>query len=246
MRLQNKVAVITGGSSGIGLAIARAFAQEACTLVITGRQDEKLAAAAKELSAIPGAGKVVALLSDVRDAAAVNGTFDEVRERFGRIDILVNNAGISQRPMSVRETPIETWREMIDINLSGVFLCTRVALPLMARGGTIVNNLSVAARQLFPNSSAYTAAKMGAYGLTLSLREELKPLGIRVTALMAGATSTDIWQQMMPDVSHAGMMSADSVALAVLYAVLLPPEANLSELLMDPTAGAVGARNTQE
>jgi 3-oxoacyl-[acyl-carrier protein] reductase len=104
------------------------------------------------------------------------------------------------------------WREMIDINLSGVFLCTRAALPLMSRGGTIINNLSAAAKQIFPQFAAYTAAKTGAYGFTLSLREELMPRGIRVTALMPGATSTDIWQQIMPGASHEGMMDVNTIA----------------------------------
>ncbi len=167
-----------------------------------------------------------------------------VQMHFGRIDILVNNAGISQAPTPVELTSVEMWREMIDINLNGVFLCTRSALPMMERGGTIINNLSAAATQVFPNFSAYTAAKTGAYGFTRALRDELMPRGIRVTALMPGATSTDIWQQIMPDASHEGMMNVESIAQAVLYAVLLPPEANLSELLITPTAGAVRAKNT--
>jgi NAD(P)-dependent dehydrogenase (short-subunit alcohol dehydrogenase family) len=167
-----------------------------------------------------------------------------VQTRFGYIDILVNNAGISQAPTPIELTSVEMWREMIDINLNGVFLCTRAALRLMEGGGTIINNLSAAAKQVFPNFSAYTAAKTGAYGFTRALRDELMPRGIRVTALMVGATSTDIWQQIMPDASREGMIDVASVAKAVLYAVLLPPEANLEEMLITPAAGAVGAKNT--
>lgn len=240
-RLHGKVAVITGGGGGIGYAIARSFAYESCNLVITGRDERKLLAASKELVALATNDpiKVVAEVCDVREPYSVDALFDMVQTRFGRIDILINNAGISQRPTAIEQTSVEMWREMIDINLNGMFLCTRAALPLMSAGGTIINNLSAAAKQVFPQFGAYTASKTGAYGFTLSLREEMMARGIRVTALMTGATSTDMWQTILPDVSRDGMMDVDTVAQAVLYTVLLPPEANVSELLITPTAGAI-------
>ena len=244
-RLAGKVAVITGGSSGIGLAIAKALVAEGCTVVITGRNEDKLNAATAMLNGI-GPGTALEHLCDVREPFSVDAVFDMVETRFGRIDVLVNNAGISQAPTPVENTSVEMWREMIDSDLSSVFLCTRAALPMMNRGSTIINNLSAAAVQTFPNFSAYTAAKSGAYGFTRALRDELMPRGIRVTALMPGATSTDIWKQIMPDVSHQGMMNPETIAQAVLYTVLLPPEANVSELLITPTAGAVGAKPTAE
>ena len=113
-----------------------------------------------------------------------------------------------------------------------LFLCTRAALPLMQAGATIINNLSAAAKTVFPNFAAYNAAKHGALGFTLSLREELIPRGIRVVALMPGATDTDMWQQILPDAPRERMIDVESVAQAVLYAVLLPPNANLSELVL--------------
>lgn len=244
-RLSGKVAVVTGGSSGIGFAIAKALVAEGCSVVITGRNEEKLDAAATKLNGT-GPGKSIGHLCDVREPYSVDAVFDMVKTRFGHIDILVNNAGISQAPTPVEKTSVEMWREMIDIDLTSVFLCTRAALPMMGRGSTIINNLSAAAIQTFPNFSAYTAAKSGAYGFTRALRDELMPRGIRVTALMPGATSTDIWKQIMPDASHEGMMNPDTIAQAVLYTVLLQPEANVSELLITPTAGAVGAKNTGE
>ena len=241
-RLSGKVAVITGGSSGIGYAIAEAFVAEGCSVVITGRNEEKLNAAEVKLTPANSA-QVVPHLCDVREQYSVEALFDMVQTRFGHIDILVNNAGISQPPTPVELTSVEMWREMIDVNLNGVFLCTRSALPMMERGGTIINNLSAAVKQVFPNFSAYTAAKTGAYGFTCTLRDELMPRGIRVTAVMTGATWTDMWQQIMPDASRESMMDVESIAQAVLYAALLPPEANLSELLITPTAGAVGAKH---
>ncbi len=159
------------------------------------------------------------------------------KESFGKIDVLVNNAGISQPPTSVEDTSLEVWHGLIETNLTGTFLCTRAALPLMQAGATIINNLSAAAKQVFPNFSAYTAAKTGAYGFTMALRQELVPRGIRVTALLAGATATDIWQQIIPDAPRDRMIDVDSIAQAVLYAVLLPANVNPSEICLDPING---------
>lgn len=243
-RLAQKVAVVTGGSSGIGYAIASALLAEGCNVVITGRSESKLQAAATRLAGA-GTGRVLPHVCDVREPYSVDALFDMVQTQFGALDILVSNAGISQAPTSAEQTSVEMWREMIDTDLSSVFLCARAALPMMKRGATIINNLSAAARQVFPNFSAYTAAKTGAYGFTRALRDELMSRGIRVTALMSGATSTDIWQQIMPDVSHEGMMDPQTIAQAVLYIVLLPAEANVDELLITPTVGAVGAKNNE-
>ncbi len=145
-RLSGKVAVITGGSGGIGYAIAQAFVVEGCSVVITGRNETKLNAAAAKLSETASDGaQVVREVCDVREPYSVDALFDSVQTRFGHLDILFNNAGISQAPTPVEQTSVEMWREMIDINLNGVFLCTRAALPLMSAGGTIINNLSAAA-----------------------------------------------------------------------------------------------------
>jgi len=239
LRLKGKVAVVTGGSRGIGQAVARTLAAEGCTVVITGRDRLTLEKSASHISTPRSAGKIVPLVCDVRDPASVAALFATVQQRFRRLDILVNNAGVSQRQLTVEETSLELWHEQIETNLTGTFLCTRAALPLMPRGATIINNLSAAAKRVFPNFAAYTAAKQGAFGFTLSLREELIPRGIRVTAFMPGATDTDIWQQVMPNAPREKMMDVDGLARAVLYAVLLPPTANLSELLLEPACGAV-------
>jgi NAD(P)-dependent dehydrogenase (short-subunit alcohol dehydrogenase family) len=240
-RLDGKVAVVTGSSSGIGFAIARALAAENCHVVITGRDEEKLGGAALRisLSTQQNSALIVPKVCDVRDPRAIDELFVTVEAMFGHLDILVNNAGISQPPTPLEQTSLEMWREQIDTNLTGVFLCTRAALPLMKRGAIIINNLSAAAKQIFPNFYAYTAAKTGALGFTLSLRAELMPRGIRVMALLPGATKTDIWQQIMPNAPYHHMMDAESVAQVVLYAVLLPPNVNPSEISLDPAGGAV-------
>src|SRR5579863_4781575 len=142
-RLAGKVAVITGGSSGIGLAIAQLFAAEGCNIVITGRNSQKLSDAAAKLSSSTKS-EIIAQACDVRDAGFVQALFSMVKARFSRIDILINNAGISQPATPLLDMSPEMWRAQIDTNLTGLFLCTRAALPLMQPGGSIVNNLSMA------------------------------------------------------------------------------------------------------
>ena len=247
-RLLGKVAVVTGASRGIGFAIARTFAAEGCSVVITGRDGAKLSKSAAELRRFlpkkshanhDNVVEVVAEVCDVRDPDSVASLFAMVKQRFGKIDVLVNNAGIAQPAVSIEHTSREVWRDVIDTNLTGLFLCTRATLPLMQAGATIINNISVAARTVFPNFAAYNASKHGALGFTLSLRDELIPRGIRVVALMPGATDTDLWQQFWPEAPRERMVDVESVAQAALYAVLLPPTVNLSEVVLAPTGGAL-------
>jgi NAD(P)-dependent dehydrogenase (short-subunit alcohol dehydrogenase family) len=239
-RLSGKVAVVTGGNRGIGFAMARALASEACNLVICGRHQEKLEQAAARLrQQLSDNVRTLAVVCDVRELQSVEKMFAEVGKEFGQLDILVNNAGISQAAAPVEQTDVDLWREIIDTNLTGMFLCTRAALPLMTRGGTILNVISVAARDSFAGYAPYNASKAGALSFTRTLRQELMERGIRVTALLPGATSTDIWQQVMPGAPRQKMMQAESVAAFVLQAALLSPKANLTELVLDPTEGAM-------
>jgi len=242
-RLSGKVAVVTGGNRGIGLAVARALVTEACSVVITGRDRAALAKAKAELDAIAASSsrrlEVLAERCDVRIPASVAAVFTKVKKRWGHLDILINNAGISQAMFPVVDTPVELWRSVIDVNLTGTFLVCRAGVPLMPRGATIVNTLSIAAKMNFVQFSAYNASKHGALGFTLTLREELIPKGIRVVALMPGATDTDIWEQFWPDAPRQKMVQPESIAEAVLYAVLLPPAANLSELVLVPMEGVL-------
>ncbi len=242
-RLSGKVAVVTGGNRGIGLAIARVLVVEGCTVLITGRDQAALKNAKVELSTVASGvsprPELHAERCDVRNPASVAAVFAKVKKRWGHLDILINNAGISQAKFSVEETPVELWRAVLDINLTGTFLCSRAGVPLMPRGATIVNTLSIAAKMNFAQFSAYNASKHGALGFTLTLREELIPKGIRVMALMPGATDTDIWEQFWPDAPRKKMVKPESIAEAVLYAVLLPPTSNLSELVLVPLEGVL-------
>lgn len=237
-RLSGKFALVTGGNRGIGLAIAGALVAEGCSVVITGRDQTALKAAKRELqTSAVGDAEVVAESCDVRDEKAIVAVFAKAKELWGRLDVLVNNAGISQPLHELAETPTELWRIEIETNLTGTFLCTREALPLMGRGATIVNLLSLTVKTNPPKFGAYNASKMGVLGLTETLRAELLPKGIRVMALIPGATDTAIWEQFWAEAPRDQMVRPEDVGAAVLYAVTLPREASVNEMLLVPQKG---------
>jgi len=236
-RFRGKVALITGGSQGIGLAIAHALTGEGCDVVITGRTASTLKKAAGQLAKRKV--HVVPVVCDVCDERATTELLTAVKKKFRRLDILVNNAGVAHENLPVDKLPIAAWREVIDTNLTGMFLVTRAALPLLKRGGTIVNNLSIAAKRAFPGLSAYVAAKHGGLGLTETLREEVRPKGIRVIGLMLGAVDTDIWDSFWKDAPRKKMMSAETVARAVVDALRLPDDSTVEELVIRPTVGTL-------
>ena len=204
--LSGRLALVTGANRGIGLAIARSLAREGCNLIITGRDERSLAKTRRELEKL-WRGKtnshVLAQSCDVRSPDSVDYLFALVRGLHKPLDILINNAGIAQPNRGVSDLPYPTWMEVIDTNLNGLFLMTQAALAVMKRGSTIVNNLSVAAERIFPGSAAYNASKHGALGFTDTLREELRPKGIRVVALLPGATDTAIWNALWPQAAKA-------------------------------------------
>jgi NAD(P)-dependent dehydrogenase (short-subunit alcohol dehydrogenase family) len=175
----------------------------------------------------------------VRDPKSVNDLFRAIRKQFNRLDILINNAGIAHANFTVDKLPVQLWQDVIATNLTGMFLVTQAALPTMKRGGTIVNNLSIAATRVFAGSAAYAASKHGALGLTNTLREELRPKGIRVIALQPGATNTGIWNTFWPQAPRRKMMSPATIATAVLNAILLPPNATVETVEIFPTAGVL-------
>ena len=235
--VQNRVAVITGGGSGIGLAIAQVFAASGYSVVITGRNAKRLQKAAATISADKK--QVTGIPCDVRNPASVEKLFRQISKHHSTIDVLINNAGVAHSLAPVDQLPVEIWREVIDTNLTGTFLVTRAALPLMRAGGTIVNNLSVAAVQPFAGMSAYNASKFGALGFTHALREDLRKRGIRVLALLPGATDTEIWRQFWPDAPREKMISAETVAQAVLHAVSAPANTAIEEIRIGPAAGVL-------
>jgi NAD(P)-dependent dehydrogenase (short-subunit alcohol dehydrogenase family) len=235
LRLCNQTALITGATRGIGLALARALASEGCNLILTARDEKSLNKLSRELSSP----RILAYPCDIRDPHSVDDLFRAIRRERLRIDILINNAGIAHANLPVDQLPYPVWKDVFATNLDGTFLITQAALGLMKRGGTIVNNLSIAATRVFAGSAAYNASKHAALGLTNTLREELRPKGIRVIGLLPGATDTDIWKTLWPQAPRKKMMSPDTVAKAVLEAILLPPDATVETLEILPTAGTL-------
>ena len=236
-RLAGKLALVTGASRGIGLAIARDLAREGCDLIITGREQRALTKASRELEKVGV--QVLAQPCDVRDPKAVDRLFAVVRSLRRPLHVLVNNAGIGHQNLTVANLPYPTFTEVIDTNLTGLFLMTQAALAVMKRGSVIVNNLSIAAERVFTGSAAYNASKHGALGFTDTLREELRSIGIRVIALMPGASDTAIWETLWPKAPRRRMMSADTVAQVVVNALLVPENSTVEKIILMPSGGAL-------
>ena len=235
-RLKGQTALITGASRGIGLAIAQALADEGCNLILTARMIGPLEKAARKVSSKV---RVLTKICDVRDPHSVRALSATIKKQFRRVDILINNAGIAQPNLPIAKLPYHLWKSVIDTNLTGTFLVTREMLPSMRRGGTVVNNLSIAATQVFAGSAAYNASKHGALGFTDTLREELREKGIRVIALLPGATDTDIWDTLWPKAPRKKMMSSETIAHALVAALALPENSTMEQLTITPTGGAL-------
>lgn len=232
--LLDKIAVITGASRGIGLALAQALATAGCSLAVCSRDTKFIPGT--ELADQHGV-KVLVHECDVRNEISVADFFRSVRDRYSTFDFLINNAGAAHPAAGVEDLAVDDWRDVIETNLTGTFLCTQAALPIMNRGGAIVNNLSVASKRVFLNQAGYIASKHGAKGLTDALREELRPRGIRVIGLVAGATDTDLWNTFWPDAPRENMLSPDTVACAIVNALGLSAKATVEEIVIAPTTG---------
>ncbi|NOT24935.1 MAG: SDR family oxidoreductase [Acidobacteria bacterium] len=187
-----KVAVVTGGSRGIGLAIARTLLQRGARVAITATSEARLREAVEDLGKVTGSSNVLSVRADVRNYSEVEQALQAVAQKFGGIDILVNNAGVGVfRP--VADLTIEEWRQMIDTNVSGVFYGCRAAVPhLKARGGGwIINVSSLSGTNPFPDGAAYCASKAAVNAFTEAFMQEVRHEGIRVAYVAPGSVRTD-------------------------------------------------------
>jgi NAD(P)-dependent dehydrogenase (short-subunit alcohol dehydrogenase family) len=187
MKLKDKIALITGGNSGIGLAAARRFVEEGARVIITGRDEVTLQSAANELG-------VTAIRSDISDAAARATLVHRLKEEMGRVDILFANAGIAKFG-PIEETREEDFLAVLQTNLVGVFFLLQGVLPLMASGSSIILNGSMAASTGSAGIAAYAASKGGLRAMARSLAGELSPRGIRVNVVVPGVIETPIWDR---------------------------------------------------
>ncbi|WP_026620996.1 NAD(P)-dependent dehydrogenase (short-subunit alcohol dehydrogenase family) (plasmid) [Ensifer sp. WSM1721] len=234
---EGKIALVTGGGTGVGRGIAKALSAEGYSLVITGRRPDVLERAAGGISAGPGS-VVRAIACDVGNPDQVAALFGAIQAEFGRLDLLVNNAGSNVPPVPLEEVTFEQWSGILAANLTGAFLCTQQAFRLMKvqdpRGGRIINNGSISASTPRPNSAPYTATKHAITGLTKSTALDGRPFDIACGQIDIGNAATDMTQKMNTGVLQAsGEIAAEPtipvehVAEAVVYMASLPLSANV-------------------
>ena len=224
--------LITGASGGIGRATGRAFLDAGWRVGLIGRREDALAEAAA------GAATALLLPCDVTDPASVDAAFDRALADWGRIDCLFNNAGVGLKSVLIDEMSVEQWRRVVEVNITGMFLCARAAFARMRRqspaGGRIINNGSVSAHVPRPGSVAYTASKHAVTGMTRTLGLDGRPFGIAVGQIDIGNALTEMSAGQTRGVPQADgsirvepMMDVANVARSVLHMASLPPEANV-------------------
>ncbi|HEV7653648.1 MAG TPA: SDR family oxidoreductase [Mycobacteriales bacterium] len=236
----SRVAVVTGGGSGIGAAGAHALAADGWTVVVAGRHRDTLEAVAA------GHERLDPVVADVTDEASVRALFGTTVARYGRVDLLFNNAGRSARPVELDEHALSTWNSVVAVNLTGAFLCTREAFGIMRRqdprGGRIINNGSISAHTPRPQSIAYTATKHAITGLTKSTALDGRPYDIACGQLDIGNAATELAGGFASGTTQADgsvrpepLMDAADVARAVVYMASLPLDANVATMTVMAT-----------
>jgi NADP-dependent 3-hydroxy acid dehydrogenase YdfG len=242
-KLEGKVAIITGASSGIGEATAIALAAEGAKVVIAARRVERLEAVAKQI--IDHGGQALSIVSDITDEAQAKNVIQKAHAEFGHIDILVNNAGISF-PGRIENADPSNWRKMIDINVLALMYTTHIALPIFKaqKSGHIVNISSVAGRIARAGMAGYNVTKWGVNAFSEALRQEVYQDNIRVTIIEPGLVETEIDQHITDVVAKQEIearrkaitpLQSQDIAAAIVYAVSQPQHVNVNEILIRPT-----------
>ena len=233
---RTKVAIVTGAGSGIGKAVSMALLEEGYGVVLSGRRSDLLEQAAAEGD--PAKSLSLVVPTDVTDPESVARLFKKTKDAFGRLDLLFNNAGINVPAVPIDELTVEQWRSVVDVNLTGAFLCTRQAFSVMKsqtpRGGRIINNGSISAYVPRPNSAPYTATKHAITGLTKSTSLDGRKYDIACGQIDIGNAATDMTVRMAKGVPQANgdlavepLLDLDHVAKAVVYMAGLPLDANV-------------------
>ena len=231
----SRVAVVTGAGTGVGRAAALALLRDGYSVVLAGRRLEPLQQVAQESGA---AARALAVPADVADAAAVQALFESAVAAFGRVDVVFNNAGVGAPPVALEDLTLAQWRNVVDINLTGMFLCIQQAFRVMKaqspQGGRIINNGSISAYAPRPNSIPYTATKHAVTGLTRSAALDGRKYDIAVGQIDIGNAATEMAQRMATGVPQAHgaiaiepLMDVDVVGQSVLYMANLPLSANV-------------------
>jgi 3-oxoacyl-[acyl-carrier protein] reductase len=234
LSLSGSVAIVTGGSRGIGLAIARELSAMDVTVMIIGRDEAMVQSVAQDLSS--QGHTVEGVPCDVTDLASVSTLGEHARSKYGRVDILVNNAGISGPSGFLHDLPPQDWDAIFNTNLRGVYYVSRAIVPLMINSGAghIINISSLAGKSALPNGAAYSASKWGLNGLTFSMAEELRSHNIRVSVVSPGSVNTDFGRQRSGKDTEK-MLKPQDIAHVVATLVTQRPQSFISEVLLRPT-----------
>jgi len=229
MDLQNKIALITGASRGIGQNISYSLAEKGVHVIITARTESQLLEVKKNINS--KGGKATAIPADLSKKEDILNLFDEVNKRFGKLEILINNAGIGVFGKLV-DFPIEDFDKIMNVNLRAVYLCCQQALKIMipARNGHIINISSVVGVKGYPNQTAYTASKHAVMGLTKSLAAEIQEYGICVSVILPGGVDTEFTRQARPDLDRSILIPPSDISNTVLYLLCLSNNAMVDEI----------------
>jgi NAD(P)-dependent dehydrogenase (short-subunit alcohol dehydrogenase family) len=227
--LADRVVLVTGGGSGLGKAICEVLAGDGARVVVA---DRDAAAAGRVAESLPQ-GRGYALALDVGDETQVRDALRQAAERHGRLDAIINNAGIDVTA-PLKELSTADWDRVVRTNLTGPFLMSKLALDYLGKGGHIVNIASTAARRTWPNASVYHATKWGLLGLSHALHAELRPAGIKVSAVIAGGMRTPFLMDRFPDIDASTLQDPANVARAVRFVLTQPDETVIPEVMVLP------------
>jgi NAD(P)-dependent dehydrogenase (short-subunit alcohol dehydrogenase family) len=243
MTAHNRIAVVTGAGSGIGKAVTIALLRDGYRVALAGRRSKPLEETAEESGSAP---QTLVVPTDVTDEGAVLALFARVKERFGRVDLLFNNAGVFVPGFEIDELTLAQWKSMVDVNLTGAFLCAREAFRMMKaqrpRGGRIINNGSISAHAPRPKSVPYTATKHAILGLTKSLALDGRPYDIACSQIDIGNARTELAAPMAKGLLQANgqiatepLLDLSHVVSAVLYMANLPLDTTVQFMTIIPT-----------